>query len=180
MRFERLTLRLFASRPVNWPGQLANLSRPGLYSWWVDREGAADLSAGLGHRVRPGRIYAGQTGATKWPSGTIGQQPSRPNRRQPSPRSDRGIHVPADPCLDPDHATGANQVDSKHLDAHPSSGSATGCESTSRSRSIHLPTATRSRPRTARARQLDPPLNLDGMAMTPVRGKLAKLRAGDA
>jgi len=30
-----------------WPGHLTNLSQPGLYSWWVDREGAGDLSAGL-------------------------------------------------------------------------------------------------------------------------------------
>lgn len=43
---------------------------PGLYAWFVDEEGAPDLSAGLGHEVLPGLIYVGQTGATKWPSGT--------------------------------------------------------------------------------------------------------------
>ena len=57
----------------DWPDGLTELNRPGLYSWWVDRPGAADLSKGLGHRVQPGRIYAGQTGATKWPSGTAGK-----------------------------------------------------------------------------------------------------------
>ena len=56
-----------------WPADLTGLKQPGLYSWWVDRIGAADLSAGLGHHVAPGRIYAGQTGATKWPSGKAGQ-----------------------------------------------------------------------------------------------------------
>jgi hypothetical protein len=42
---------------------------PGLYSWWVDEAGATDLSRGLGQLVRAGLIYAGQAGATRWPSG---------------------------------------------------------------------------------------------------------------
>lgn len=42
---------------------------PGLYSWWVDPEGALELTRGLGHRVVAGLIYAGQAGATHWPSG---------------------------------------------------------------------------------------------------------------
>lgn len=42
---------------------------PGLYSWWVDEPGAVDLSAGLGHAIRAGLIYAGLAGATRWPSG---------------------------------------------------------------------------------------------------------------
>lgn len=45
------------------------LSSPGLYTWWADDDGAADLSRGLGHAVSPGLIYAGQAGATRWPSG---------------------------------------------------------------------------------------------------------------
>ena len=43
----------------------------GLYSWWTDAAGAHDLSDGLGHLVPEGLIYAGQTGATKWPSGKV-------------------------------------------------------------------------------------------------------------
>lgn len=42
---------------------------PGLYSWWVDDPGAADLKAGLGHLVSSGLVYVGQAGATRWPSG---------------------------------------------------------------------------------------------------------------
>lgn len=38
---------------------------PGLYSWWVDRDGAHDLTTGLGHDVRPGLIYSGLAGATQ-------------------------------------------------------------------------------------------------------------------
>ncbi len=46
-----------------------SLQVPGLYSWWVDEPGAADLSKGLGHHIEPGLIYAGLAGATRWPSG---------------------------------------------------------------------------------------------------------------
>ena len=46
---------------------------PGLYSWWVDDQGAADLSRGLGLPVPGGLIYAGQAGATRWPSGKRSQ-----------------------------------------------------------------------------------------------------------
>ena len=45
------------------------LARPGMYSWWVDPAGAADLEAGLGYRVSPGLIYAGLAGATRRRSG---------------------------------------------------------------------------------------------------------------
>jgi hypothetical protein len=56
-----------------WPGTARGLDHAGLYSWWVDAAGAKDLARGLGQGVRPGRIYAGQTGATKWPSGKVGK-----------------------------------------------------------------------------------------------------------
>ncbi len=36
---------------------------PGLYAWFVDEVGAPELAAGLGHPVAPGLIYAGQAGA---------------------------------------------------------------------------------------------------------------------
>ena len=49
------------------------LLAPGLYSWWVDDQGAADLSGGLGYPVPGGLIYAGQAGATRWPSGKRSQ-----------------------------------------------------------------------------------------------------------
>lgn len=43
----------------------AELRSPGLYSWWVDEAGAAELTRGLGHRVEPGLVYAGLAGATR-------------------------------------------------------------------------------------------------------------------
>ena len=56
-----------------WPADLRGLGSPGLYSWWVDEVGAEALTEGLGANVLTGRIYAGQTGATKWPSGKRGR-----------------------------------------------------------------------------------------------------------
>jgi hypothetical protein len=47
----------------------SGLGVPGLYSWWADEQGAADLSRGLGLPITSGLIYAGQAGATRWPSG---------------------------------------------------------------------------------------------------------------
>lgn len=46
-----------------WPGDLA-INGAGLYTWWADRHGAADLSSGLGLPLSAGLIYAGQTGGT--------------------------------------------------------------------------------------------------------------------
>ncbi len=43
----------------------SGLRMPGMYSWWVDEAGAADLSTGLGHPVAPGLLYAGLAGATR-------------------------------------------------------------------------------------------------------------------
>jgi hypothetical protein len=41
------------------------LRSPGMYSWWVDAAGAADLSNGLSYPVKEGLIYAGLAGATR-------------------------------------------------------------------------------------------------------------------
>lgn len=54
-----------------WPGDvnLKDVDVPGLYSWWADQRGAEDLSEGIGLTVKPGIVYVGQAGATRWPSG---------------------------------------------------------------------------------------------------------------
>ncbi|WP_369253323.1 GIY-YIG nuclease family protein [Geodermatophilus amargosae] len=43
-------------------------NEPGLYSWWADAVGAADLTRGLGHEVVPSLVYAGRAGGIR-PSG---------------------------------------------------------------------------------------------------------------
>ena len=55
-----------------WPAGVSGLDRPGLFAFWVDDAGAADLSRGLDLPFAAGRIYAAQAGATKWPSGKAG------------------------------------------------------------------------------------------------------------
>ncbi len=47
----------------------SQLRSPGLYSWWVDSGGAADLQIGLGQPVAPELIYVGLAGATRSRSG---------------------------------------------------------------------------------------------------------------
>ena len=46
-----------------WPGSLAGLDGPGLYAWFVDPPGAAELSRGLGLSLAEGLIDVGQAGA---------------------------------------------------------------------------------------------------------------------
>ena len=52
-----------------WPAGAEGSDRPGLFALWVDEIGAAELSRGLELPLEAGRIYLGQAGATKWPSG---------------------------------------------------------------------------------------------------------------
>ena len=56
-----------------WPAGAEGLDRPGLFAFWVDEAGAADLSKGLELTLEAGRISIGQAGATKWPSGRANQ-----------------------------------------------------------------------------------------------------------
>lgn len=67
---ERLTQEDEAITPTAFlSGAVDGLRSAGLYSWWVDDAGASDLTAGLGHAVPPGLIYAGLAGATRSRSG---------------------------------------------------------------------------------------------------------------
>jgi hypothetical protein len=60
-----------------WPGPFQHLrGLPGLYAWWVDDAGAADLMTGMQHPIGPGLIYAGQTGAGQ-SSATLGSRIGR-------------------------------------------------------------------------------------------------------
>ena len=80
----------------DWPADLPAVDQPGLYSWWIDDEGASTLSRGIGLQVAPGQIYAGLTGATRWPSGTRVKATLRvADRQQPPSRPDPRLDVPA-------------------------------------------------------------------------------------
>ena len=54
-----------------WPAGAEGLDRPGLFAFWVDEAGAADLARGLDLPFEAGRILVGQAGATRWPSGRV-------------------------------------------------------------------------------------------------------------
>jgi hypothetical protein len=59
-----LILRPKLYEAMEWPVADPDLASAGLYAWYVDRNGAAELSKGLGHEVHAGLLYVGQTGAT--------------------------------------------------------------------------------------------------------------------
>ncbi len=56
-------------RASAWPVDDAGLASAGLYAWYVDRDGAVQLSKELGLKVEEGLLYMGQAGATLWPAG---------------------------------------------------------------------------------------------------------------
>lgn len=56
-------------RPQEFPADSVAASKPGLYSWWADAE-AQDLFLRTAGGIAAGPLlYAGQAGATLWPSG---------------------------------------------------------------------------------------------------------------
>lgn len=79
-----------AEAPATFPLDEHAAGHAGLYSWWGDDEARGVLAAGLDVNALPPLLYAGQAGATKWPSGKrsnatlrsrIGQQHIRGNAR---------------------------------------------------------------------------------------------------
>jgi hypothetical protein len=162
-----------------WPGSLGGTEQPGLYAWWTDEAGAATLSRGLGHEIESGRIYAGLTGATKWPSGRTGKSTLRLRIGRNHLRGRiRGSTfrltlasllvgelslVPAGPKrLDEASERALSNWIARHLSVavypFPNADALADLEQQVLS-------------------QLDPPLNLDGMPLTSVRARLAELRA---
>lgn len=169
------TERVTAAR---WPGTLKGLDQPGLYSWWTDRAGATDLSAGLELELAPGRIYAGLTGATKWPSGkvgkmTLGDRIGRNHLRGTIRgstfrrtlaallRQRLGLRLSAAGRL----AAESEGLLSGWMRDHLAVAVYAFAERDALASLEHEVLAT-----------LDPPLNLDGMAPTPVRSRVARLR----
>lgn len=55
--------------PASFPTDPSSASHAGLYSWWADDTARSIIAAQLGVPI-PRLIYAGQAGATRWPSGT--------------------------------------------------------------------------------------------------------------
>ena len=113
-----------------WPAGVTGLDRPGLFAFWASAAGAADLSRGLDLPLEAGRVYAGQAGATKWPSGKAGDDTLGTRHRPGAPRRQGpDVRLPLDARRDPlrparaagaggdaDHAVvraGAQRVDAR-------------------------------------------------------------------
>jgi hypothetical protein len=161
----------------DWPDGLRDLNQAGMYSWWVDAAGARDLSDGLRQRVRPGRIYAGQTGATKWPSG-------KPGRATLASRIG-GNHLRGRISASTFRLTlAAALADSLGLVSEASDLDTASEHRLSGWMREHLEVGVHRFPdRDALAdledhvlAKLDPPLNLDGMPPTPIRQSLSGQR----
>ena len=140
------------------------LQTPGLYSWWVDDAGAKQLTEGLKHSIEPGLIYAGLAGATKWPSGKtstntlwsrIASMHLGANRELSTLRKTLAAILVE---LDEARLT-AWMHDHLKVVACP-------CADADTLGKLEQETLA----------QIDPPLNLRGMADSPQRGRLTQLR----
>ncbi len=146
-------------------------ARPGLYAWFVDVPGARDLTRGLGEVVPPGLVYAGQAGATRWPSG----------RRSTNTLRARLIEM---------HRDGAVTMSTFRLTLaailgllRPGSGADEGALSQWMHEHLSVSWKGVTDPddlgtlERAVLAQLEPPFNLRGMPPTTVRRKLSGLRS---
>lgn len=140
-----------------------DLASPGLYAWYVDLEGSHDLTAGLGHRIQPGLVYAGQAGA---------QQPGAQNENGATLRSRiGGQHLNGGV----DSSTWRKTLTAVLGLAQPDLSAWMRCHLSL----ITRPVATRIGLvplEHAVLAELDPPLNLDAMVRNPVRARLSELR----
>jgi hypothetical protein len=143
---------------------------PGLYSWWVDDDGAHELSAGLGVVIDEGLIYVGLAGATRWPSG----------RRSSNTLWSRisGMHLGGNQDFSTLRLTLASVLASGRGEPSVAEKTLTHWMTT------HLRVATvpvddpdeLGRIEKAVLSRIDPPLNLQSMTPTPARRRLKELR----
>lgn len=167
-----------AEAPATFPLDAAAAAQPGLYSWWGDDEARRLLAAGLDTDVLPPLLYAGQAGATRWPSGKrsnatlrsrIGQQHIRGNARSSTFRLTLSTILLVELGLTP--APGgrltpeSNRVLSEWIAAHL--------------RVAIVPFGDRDHLGVVEAAvvgRLDPPLNLDHCTPSAIRSRLTELR----
>lgn len=149
---------------AGFPWGRTDLDSPGLYSWWVDVDGAAELSDALGEHVAPGLVYVGQAGASDSRSGASSAATLRSRIRSNHLGSSidastwrRTLHV----VLEPDSPSALTAWMVEHLELT----------------AVPVPDPAGLLALEDRVLQaLDPPLNLQGLPETPVRRALRDLR----
>lgn len=78
---ELLSNPAIAQAPRSFPQDPRMAGRAGMYVWWADDAARVALGAPLGD-VLPALVYAGQAGATRWPSGTTSNATLKSRIRQ--------------------------------------------------------------------------------------------------
>jgi hypothetical protein len=167
-----------ARSPAGFPWGRTDLAAAGLYAWHLDDEGAHTLSTALGDQLAAGLVYAGQAGATAWPSGTqrsstlltrVGGNHLRGGIRSSTWRRTLSallcgyldLQLTNDELTPPSHARLSRWMEQRlRLSLHP-------VQDRDGLGELEHQVLT----------QLDPPLNLEGMPHTPVRARLTSLRA---
>jgi hypothetical protein len=160
------------ARPCGeFPWGRGDLDQPGLYSWWTDAAGAAELSHSLGLPVPTGLVYAGQAGATSTQIGKSSAATLRSRIRQhlsgSASASTWRLSLTAmltsdgpGPSREAEDRLSAWMREHLRLSVLPV---------TDRTGLVELEHAT--------LLKLDPPLNLDGMPRTGLRIALTALRS---
>ncbi|MGQ5263635.1 DUF6884 domain-containing protein [Micromonospora sp. ZYX-F-536] len=168
---EGLTTDEAAVRPKEFlASQGAYLKVPGLYSWWVDETGAADLSRGLQLPIPSGLIYVGLAGATRWPSG----------KRSTNTLWSRiaGMHLGGNHEFSTFRRTlGAILANAANLDRIDENHLTTWMYDHLRVITVPCEDAdTLGRLEEAVLGEMDPALNLKGMSRTAIRARITELR----
>ena len=146
------------------------LKGAGLYSWWVDEAGAADLSRSLGLPLAAGLIYAGCAGATRWPSG-------KPSTNTLWSRI-RGMHLGGRHEFSTFRRTlGSVLAEANRWQAIDEQALTDWMMRHLRVVAVpHKDPDVLGKVEAAVLAELDPPLNLQSMATTPVRTRISELR----
>ncbi|MGY1709091.1 DUF6884 domain-containing protein [Geodermatophilus sp. SYSU D00758] len=146
----------------------AAADRPGLYSWWVDAAGADELTAGLGHPVEPGLVYAGRAGGIR-PNGSASTNTlwgRVAEMHLGGNRSFSTFRLTLAACLSASSGRAVGEAEvSDWMHAHL--------------RVAVLPLAPEdvSLGESQLLEEADPPLNLSGVPRTPLRQTLTRLRS---
>lgn len=171
---EALIAALLEADAALTPAELQRLPRPdlaspGLYTWWVDDDGAADLANGLQHAVTPGLIYAGQAGATRRIS----------RKRSTNTLHGRllGMHLRGHAGISTFRLTLGSTLWPLWGGRADEAALTSWMEAHLRVVPVPVPDAdTLDDVETAVLTELDPPLNLAKMPRTPLREELTRLR----